>query len=135
MSSRHAHSTRYFPPIPAIELALRTPDGKPSSGPLLALVDTGADITLVPLAHLEQVGAPELDEVRLRSHWGSSTMVTTYLVDIEIHARVLPDIEVVGDLHGDTILLGRNVLNKLLLLIDGPRQITDVLSKRPPLGR
>jgi predicted aspartyl protease len=131
MSSRHPHSTKYFPPIPAVELALRAPDSESSLGPLLALVDTGADITLAPLAHLEQIGAPELDEVRLRSHWGSSTMVTTYLVDIEVSAGVLPDIEVVGDLHSDTILLGRNVLNKLLLLIDGPRQITDVLSRRP----
>lgn len=131
MSGRYSHSTQQSPPIPTVELTLRSPDGKPSSRPLVALVDTGADITLVPLAHLEQIGAPELDEVRLRSHWGSYSTVTTYLVDIEMGAGTQPDVEVVGDLHSDTILLGRNVLNKLLLLIDGPHQITDVLSKRP----
>lgn len=131
MSGQYSHLTQYSPPIPAIELTLHALSRQSSVGPLSALVDTGADITLIPLVHLEQLGAPELDEVRLRSHWGSYTTVTTYLVDIEVSAGVLPGVEVVGDLYGDTILLGRNVLNKLLLLIDGPRQITELLSKRP----
>ncbi|MDQ1300655.1 MAG: hypothetical protein QG637_575 [Chloroflexota bacterium] len=131
MSDQYPHLTQYSPPIPTIELTLRASSRQLSVGPLSALVDTGADITLIPLVHLEQLGAPELDEVRLRSHWGSYTTVTTYLVDIEVSAGVLPGVEVVGDLYGDTILLGRNALNKLLLLIDGPRQITELLPKRP----
>ena len=81
---------------------------------------------------LEQVGAPEMDEVRLRSHWGETTTMTTYLIDMQLDADTLPGVEVVGDLYGETVLLGRNVINKLLLLIDGPGLSTDLLTRRPP---
>lgn len=59
MSGQYPHLTQYAPPIPAIELTLHTSSSQSSVGPLSALVDTGADITLIPLIHLEQLGAPE----------------------------------------------------------------------------
>jgi hypothetical protein len=31
----------------------------------------------------------------------------------------------------EDVLLGRNVLNRLILLLDGPGALADVLSKRP----
>lgn len=77
MSIRFPHSADYFPPIPTLVIGLRAPDGSQSQGAVPAIIDTGADITLVPLTMLEQVGAPEMDEVRLRSHWGETTTVTT----------------------------------------------------------
>ena len=133
MSTSFPHRKDFFPPIPALELGLRAPDGDKLQGPLLGIIDTGADITMVPLAVLEEIAAPEIDEVRLRSHWGEITTVTTYLVDIELGTDLFPAVEVVGDLHSDIVLLGRNVVNKLLLLIDGPRQSTDLLARRPQL--
>ena len=127
----YPHNRQYVLPFPALEISLRASDDSPAIGALSALVDTGADITLVPLSLLEQIEAPELDEVRLRSHWGHATTVTTYLVNIELSTGVLPGLEVVGDLHAGEIVLGRDVLNRLLLLIDGPRQLTDILLRRP----
>ena len=50
---------------------------------------------------------------------------------IHVGGEILPGVEVVGDLYGQEILLGRDVLNKLLLLIDGPHQRTDILARRP----
>jgi len=38
---------------------------------------------------------------------------------------------VVGDEQGQEILLGRNVLNKLIVLLDGPGRQADVLVHRP----
>jgi hypothetical protein len=40
---------------------------------------------------------------------------------------VLPSIDVVSDPIGREVILGRNVLNKLRLLLDGPRQVTEIL--------
>jgi predicted aspartyl protease len=134
MSTSFPHRKDFFPPIPAVELGLRAPDGDQSPRELSGIIDTGADITLVPLALLEAIAAPEIDEVRLRSHWGEITTVTSYLVDIELGSDLFPAVEVVGDLHGDTVLLGRNVINKLLLLIDGPHQSTDLLARRPQIS-
>lgn len=133
MSAGFPHSRDFFPPAPALELGLRAPDGDKLRAPLSGIIDTGADITMVPLVVLEEIAAPVIDEVQLRSHWGDTTTVLSYLADIELDKDLFPGVEVVGDLHGDSVLLGRNVINKLLLLIDGPRQSTDLLARRPQL--
>ena len=131
MSNSYPHSKGYFPPAPILEIQLSTPDSAPLNETLSAMIDTGGDITLVPIKYLEDIAAPELDEVRLRSHWGEQIMTTTYLVDITLATGLLPGVEVVGDLHGQEILLGRNVLNKVLLLLDGPHLLTEIGMRRP----
>ena len=43
-----------------------------------------------------------------------------FTVDVGIGRLRLPAVEVVGDDQGKEIVLGRNVLNRLRLLLDGP---------------
>ena len=61
--------------------------------------------------------------------------MTTYLVDLHLEIGVLPGIEVVGIDHEEDedleIVVGRNVLNQLILLLDGPHQQIDLLNRRP----
>lgn len=54
-----------------------------------------------------------------------------YLVDLEVAGQRLPAVEVVADNIGEDVLLGRNVLNRLILLLDGTARTTDVLNRRP----
>ncbi len=96
-----------------------------------AWVDTGADGTLAPAALLADIQADEVYNARLRSHWGEWRAVKIYLVDLWIDQITMPSIEVIADEYTDRILLGRNVLNKLILLLDGPIQEADILSRRP----
>ena len=117
--------------FPALPVVFRQIDGNASTLPLSALVDTGADITIVPVGYLRAIGAEEIYSAHLRAHWGGRRAVTIFLVDLEIENQLMPGIEVVGDEQGQEILLGRNVLNKLIVLLDGPRQQVDVLSRRP----
>ena len=84
---------------------------------------------------MESIQAPEADEVRLRSHWGHAVSVITYLVDVIIGDVTLPGIEVAGDTANSEIVLGRDVLNHLILLVDGPLTHTSTLDKRPRLDR
>lgn len=64
-------------------------------------------------------------------------MTTIYLIDLHLASGVLPDIEVVGvnddvdEFENEDIILGRNVLNKLILLLEGPQQQTTILERRP----
>jgi predicted aspartyl protease len=52
----------YFPPMPALEIQLAYP-GEGFAGKLVAaIVDTGADGTLIPLGILDAIGAPIVDE-------------------------------------------------------------------------
>jgi predicted aspartyl protease len=119
----------YNPPMPVLEIHLAYPEGSPSLGPLAAIIDTGADSMLVPQDLPDRIGAPFSDEARLRSHWGEWRQVALFIVDLGIEDLRLPNVEVVGDDEGDEIILGRNVLNRLRLLLDGPAGTVDVLDR------
>ncbi len=106
--------------------------------PAPALFDTGSDFTLVPLSDLLRMDAPEAQSAFLRGLWSEQRPVTVYLVDLHLENRVLPDVEVVGieDESSETeeeseIILGRNVLNRLILLLDGPSEYAEILERRP----
>jgi predicted aspartyl protease len=77
------------------------------------------------------VEAEAIYQARLRSHWGESRTAAVYLVDLQVAGTNLPGIEVIADDLTEDVLLGRNALNRLILLLDGPAGQVDVLLKRP----
>lgn len=120
------YDTDYFPPAPSVEIQLGVPGESLSIGPLTAFVDSGADATLLPVRYLRTLPVQVDNRKRLRSQWGESRIVDIYLLDIGIGNIRLPVIEVVADNRGDEIIVGRNVLNKLRILLDGLAQVTEV---------
>lgn len=55
----------------------------------------------------------------------------TYLVDCEVNGVVLPAIEVASDTVNADLVLGCDIVNHLLLLIDGPSLSTELLARLP----
>jgi len=102
-----------------------------------ALIDTGSDFTLVPEKWLRGLDAPRSRPARVRGLWSSYHEVTLFLIDIHLEIGILPGIEVVrvmksdGLFENEEIVLGRNVLNMLILLLEGPAQQTSILDRRP----
>lgn len=125
--SHYPYSSEYLPAAPVVEIRLGTPGAELGSGFLEAFVDTGADATLVPMAHLRQAKAKKVDQAALRSQWGERRMVTLYAVALEINQYHFAAIRVVGDEIGNEVILGRSVLNHLRLLLDGPAGMVEVL--------
>lgn len=119
----------YYPPAPTLEVMLGYPEESLRLGPFMAMIDTGADGTLVPQIWIDELGAPFVDDIRIRSHWGEWRNVQIFTVDLGIGPLRLPAIEVVGDETGNEMVIGRNVLNKLRLLLDGPKTQLELLSK------
>jgi hypothetical protein len=130
------YSDAKFPPAPILNIGLSAPRDIAPTGPFPALIDTGGDFTLIPLSWLLDVGAPEVRWAFVRGLWSEQQAVTLYLVDLHLEHGVLPGVEAIG-VEDDAmdeypeIILGRNVLNQLVLLLDGPRRQTDVLPRRP----
>jgi predicted aspartyl protease len=125
MSTPYSHV--HFPPAPVLKIALALPDQPPLYNFAYALVDTGADGTFVPLDHLIALNARAEYQVRVRGHLSGSRIADVYAVDIVIDALRLPAIDVIADPENQEVILGRNVLNKLLLLMDGPHAVLDLL--------
>lgn len=132
------YSPEKIPPAPVLSVRLSQPAESPQIEGVLGLIDTGGDFTTVPLNWLLQIDAPEVRWAYLRGLWSEQRPVTLYLVDMHLENGVLPGVEVIGIDEDDIeieedyeIVLGRNVLNQLILLLDGPNRQTDVLERRP----
>ncbi len=123
---KYPYNKNYRPAFPATEIVLHNPERERRTETVPALLDSGADGTLVPLAYLRQIVAPVIQETRMRSHWGEWRYVEQFLVELEIAQLKVSGILVVGDEVGDEIVLGRDVINKFRVLLDGPNQITDI---------
>ncbi|MFZ4663409.1 MAG: retroviral-like aspartic protease family protein [Caldilineaceae bacterium] len=126
---KHPYLQTYYPPIPCLQIMLGYPAESLKLGPFDAIVDTGADGTMVPQALLDEIDAPFVDEGRIRSHWGEWRNIQFFTVDIGVDGLRFPAIEVVGDEQGNEIVLGRNFLNKLTMMLRGPAHLVDVLNR------
>ncbi len=84
---------------------------------------------MVPLTLLEQLGAPVSHMVTVRAHIGDGVYrASVYQVDLIVNNQTrLPGVDVVSDDWGDEIIIGRNVLNKLRLFLNGPDQFTNMV--------
>ena len=125
------YSARYFPAAPILKVDLTSTQTGESIGPFSALIDTGTDVTAVPISVVESLQAPLARQALVEAHWGERLLVSLFTVDMRIGTWTLPGIDVIGDPHGQEIILGRDILNKLWLTLDGPAQITEVADKRP----
>ena len=126
---RYPYDTSYQPPFPVVRVVFHNSEEGLRTAAENALLDTGSDGSLVPIAYLRQVFAPALTDTRIRSHWGEWRSAQLFVVDIELDGLRLPGVFVVGDEQGDEIVLGRNVLNKLRLLLDGPASATQITAQ------
>lgn len=123
---RFAYNTRYVPPAPHLEIRLAVPDEAFRMAPLTVLVDTGADATIIPLRYIEPFGAQIDNRKYLRSQWGERRIVDVYLLDVQVGDLRLPLIEIVADERGTEAILGRSVLNRLTMVLDGPQQVLEI---------
>lgn len=125
--SSYPYSSEYSPAAPVVEIRLGAPGTSPRLGPLEALVDTGADSTLIPIEYLKRIEARKVDRATLRSQWGERRSVSLYAVAMEIGHKHFSATWIIGDEIGDEVILGRNVLNRLRLLLDGQAAMTEIL--------
>ena len=117
----------YTPPAPTVEIWLAAPGESLAVGPIEAFIDSGADVTLIPRQHLRPLHLKALRRKTLRSQWGERRTVDVYIVEIGIGENLrLPWVEAVADEIGNELVLGRSALNKIRVLLDGPRESVEI---------
>jgi hypothetical protein len=85
-------------------------------------MDTGADITLLPRAAVEQLGVPILasQQYELRGFDGSTSFAPVVMLDLLFLRRAFRGQYLLTE--EDRGIMGRDVLNHVIVLLDGPRQ-------------
>jgi predicted aspartyl protease len=95
---------------------------------LLALLDTGADVTLIPERLVRTLDLPVISQVRVAGLTGTAVSADVLAVAIELFGRSFLA-EAVG--FGGEAIVGRDLLNRLVLRLDGPRRMLEVGRRAP----
>lgn len=127
MAISFPYSNNYEPPAPTLEIKILSPESR-KFRVIETLVDTGADASLIPKSILEELEAHFLQSKQMRGILGQTFTVDVYMVTLEVGGQRLRGVTVVGIEDGkEEPIVGRNILNRLFLLFNGPHERLDVI--------
>lgn len=112
----------YDPAAPFLPITIDgyVPDLQPIT--VSAFVDTGADGTLLPKPLLTAVGAEYADTVVVRGSIEGTQRLDRYTVRIRLGTTTVHAVSVVAMPAGSEPLIGRDVLNGVVITLNGPAQ-------------
>ncbi len=122
----YGYSRVYLPEMPVVEVELSRPGHNEPAITAMALVDSGSDGTMIPIEALTKIGARYAGQARVRSVLGDSQLVNLYLVSLRIAAHQLNAVQVIANSETEEFILGRDVLNQLIVTLDGLASTTEI---------
>jgi predicted aspartyl protease len=121
----HEYDSGYYPAMPMMEIQVLRRAGQPSLA-LTAIVDSGADATLIPLRHLRQLKARKGSTGWLVGLTGGRYEVDLYTVGVQIGGQPPQYIDVVGTEGRGEAVVGRDLLNQYIVTLNAPGNSVEV---------
>jgi predicted aspartyl protease len=120
MPASYDYDTKYEPPAPTIPVGLSRSGETSASQEIVALVDTGADATMLPVDVLKSAKTRYVQQRLMRGVMGEPTTVNLYLAAIHVAGHVIHGIRAIAGPEGSEAIIGRDVLNRLEITLNGP---------------
>jgi predicted aspartyl protease len=120
----HDYDSRFYPAIPIVEIQVRR-HANQSPIILIALVDSGADNTMIPKSHLRRLKARKSATKWLIDAMGDRHEVDLYKVAVQIgmHRPVYVDAVAAEQ---EEIIVGRDVLNEFVVTLNAPAHTVEI---------
>ena len=113
-------NSSYDPPAPTARIAIRNPETGKRLKEIEMILDTGSDITLLPRSSVDILGVLPFGKANyyLTGFDGSTVIAEVFTLQaIFLGKRFTGNYCVLDDSIG---ILGRDILNQLSILLDGP---------------
>jgi hypothetical protein len=112
------YDARFAPPAPVAVINLRSIDRRKRLSNVAMFIDSGADVTFLPASAVSQLGLPNQGDREVTAFDGSEGVAASVECELLFLGQVYRGVYlIVDDQYG---LLGRDVLNRVSLLLDGP---------------
>ncbi len=119
--------TDYDPAMPTVEVIIGATGTAPTVR-IKALVDSGADGTILPLQQLKQIDARKYQKKWMRTVTGQRAQVDMYLVAMQIGGLPPIRLAVAGDPQLNEAIVGRDWLNRFVVRLDGPAMVVQLFA-------
>jgi hypothetical protein len=111
-------AVRFDPPAPLALVTVKSEQLGLEIHEVPMLLDTGADVTLIPRSHVSALALPDAAQYVLEGFDGTRSAAPAVTAELQFLGKSFRgQFLLIDSEHG---VLGRNVLNNLSLLFDGP---------------
>jgi len=113
-------STLFNPPAPVARVTLRDPSTGNTASDVLMLIDSGADVTLVPQTSIHELkySLDAQESYELKGFDGQMSVAQAVQLDLVFLRRTFRGRFLIT--NSEAGILGRDVLNYVALMLDGP---------------
>jgi predicted aspartyl protease len=126
MVIRYAYNQQVIPPAPFVHVSVRPPFAGAVAIIVPAQIDTGADLSVIPGRLVEELQLVPLDSVSALGFGGHLLTLPTYLVELQIRELEPITVKALASHEEPYALLGRDVLNRFAILLDGPNLVIEL---------
>jgi Aspartyl protease len=115
------HDGLFSPPAPVAAASLRNPESSATLDNVLFLIDSGADVTLLPEPIVSSLGLHRSGAYELAGFDGSRSIASAVRADLLFLKKTFRGQFLLID--QEIGILGRDILNSVAILLDGPRLV------------
>jgi hypothetical protein len=109
-------ATQFDPPAPLAIVTVKSDEFVVNDVPML--LDTGADVSLLPRSRVDALASPDAEQYELQAFDGTKSAAPAITAELQFLGKSFRgQFLLIDGWHG---VLGRNILNSLSLLFDGP---------------
>ena len=110
--------TRFDPPAPVALVTVKSEQMGIEIHDVPMLLDTGADVSLLPRSHVQSLASYDAKQYELEAFDGTKSTAPAITAELLFLGKTFRgQFLLIESWHG---ILGRNVLNNLSLVLDGP---------------